>query len=55
MTKGDMQNKIDKLKDLHYDYSNRVWINVTYGFSRDETLFKLKSQIDILEKLLKDD
>jgi len=48
-----IEDKIRQLKGRYFDVSNRKnWIRETNGISQEETKFKLKSQVEILEELL---
>ena len=52
MDKKIIEEKIEQLKIKYYDVSDRMWIQPTNGLNREAELFKLESQIQILEELL---
>ena len=52
-----MRDKIEeKIRELKGEYfnveSNKAWIKPVNGLAKDTTLFKIKSQVEILKELL---
>jgi hypothetical protein len=50
--KTEIEILIDNLKEDHYNKSTRFWIHETNWLSKEQTLFKIESQIEILTELL---
>ena len=47
-----IKKKIQELKNRHHYVSNTLWITPTNGLNKRGTLFKIESQVEVLEELL---
>ena len=52
--KNKIEEKIRQLKEQFYDFSGKAWITPINGLGQEATLFKLNSQVEILEELLEE-
>lgn len=53
MSKKIIEEKIKDLKVKHYDFKKvEGWVTPRNGYDKDMTLFRVKSQIEVLEELL---
>lgn len=53
MSKEIIEEKIKDLKVKHYNYRQvKGWVTPRNGYGKDMTLFRVKSQIEVLEELL---